>query len=76
MTGWRQVLAASLAKAACNAPFGGGAANKGPMMAKRKRAQRSWCGTSMGVHMSGSPGTVPGGSGIFATSLAGHPGAC
>ena len=40
-TGSRQVLAASSCNAACNAFGPGGAASNGPMIEKRKRAQRS-----------------------------------
>ena len=34
-------MMASRVKAACNSPAAGGAASKGPMIEKRKRAQRS-----------------------------------
>src|SRR5450759_2060067 len=33
-------------KASCNSPAAGGAANSGPMIAKRSRAHRSRCGRS------------------------------
>lgn len=46
MNGWRQRLAAKSRNAVCNSPGVGGAANSGPMIAKRSRAQRSRDGRS------------------------------
>src|SRR6185312_5440364 len=41
VNGCRQVRAARSASAACKSPGAGGAANSGPMIAKRRRAHRS-----------------------------------
>src|SRR4030065_342514 len=48
-TGWRHDLAESTCSAAYNAPGAGGAASKGPMIEKRRRAQRSRLCGSVGV---------------------------
>ena len=73
--GWRQVFPAKALKAACKSPAAGGAANSGPMIAKRSRAHRSRLGRSSreltpAPLRAGAGGTVDGRAAYKAASFA------